>query len=779
MVDCPPAAVLARLGTEMMMEAETLDAVEGHIESCIACQERLQRLAQADAFGEQLTTLLLPGSAETPRIPGFVIERELGRGSTGVVYQALEPNLGRRVALKVVRSGPSAGSHDHARWLREARAFARVRHDNVVRLYQVGEADGWLYMVLELVPGGTLEQRLEVPIAPRDAALLLETIAEAVIAIHREGLIHRDLKPSNILLDAGPETPREHAIPRVGDFGIAIRSDEPDSSLATAPWAGPVGTPSYMAPEQVASDRAKLGPATDVYGLGAILYHLLTGRRPFAAASVIDTLDQVRLQDPVPPRRLNPTVPRDLETICLKCLQKEPARRYESAGAVASDLRRWLDGRSIHARPVSPLETTRRWCRRRPAVAALAVALMIALSGGFLGMFVLWRHAEAERHRAEADHGVALAVLAEVLGFGEKGVFANVVVTRDDLIKSLRAGRSRIIELAGPRSDDPAIWKHLALVDQLLGRNLDLEERLDEALPLHFEALQYWEKIFQNGFRDGSTRNRRWNSLVCIARVLEQRGETSESIRYWELAITAGEDLVPIFVAYEQLAECRLSLARLVARLGDHGRARTILEANVRMLSELGPQALTLGARERLFQSRFRLCGLGQESEEVTAEAWAARTIRLLPPLCRAETVDAASEAEIGRRVGQSLHETASRQRRSGRIDKAGQTIDRLHAFTCLLVERYPDQPSARVARSQSYAQYAKNAWRTGDRVAVERYWNLALEEARHALSLNPQYTLARSEVVSLRRRLEDLLATNPVSPASGRTAPLALLTGS
>ena len=225
----------------------------------------------------------------------------------GVVYQALEPSLGRRVALKVVRSGPSAGSHDYARWLREARSFARVRHDNVVRLYQVGEAGGWLYMVLELVPGGTLKQRLKAPYAPRDAALLLETIAKAVIAIHREGLVHLDLKPSNILLDAGPETPRERAVPRVADFGLAFRTDDSEASLATALPAGPAGTPSYMAPEQVSFDRQTLGPAADVYGLGAILYHLLTGPSPIRRRPTSSTCStRSATRRPVARGELNP-----------------------------------------------------------------------------------------------------------------------------------------------------------------------------------------------------------------------------------------------------------------------------------------------------------------------------------------------------------------------------------------------------------------------------------------------------------------------------------------
>ncbi len=195
-----------------------------------------------------------------------------------VVYQARQPSLGRLVALKVVRRGPGAGSSEYARWLREARSFSLVRHDNVVRLYQVGEADGWLYLVLELVRGGTLNGRLDVPYPARDAARLLATIAGAVAAIHRAGLLHLDLKPSNILLDAGPATPRELATPRVGDFGLAYRWDDPDATATATGPIGPVGTPRYMAPEQVRGDRAAIGPAADLYGLAPLFHHLLTGR---------------------------------------------------------------------------------------------------------------------------------------------------------------------------------------------------------------------------------------------------------------------------------------------------------------------------------------------------------------------------------------------------------------------------------------------------------------------------------------------------------------------
>jgi serine/threonine protein kinase len=488
----------------------TDDTLERHIEECPECQAKLERLAQNDA-GAAPATPSLPCPENPPRIPGFVIRGELGRGSTSVVYEELQPSLNRRVALKVVRSGPAAGSHEHIRWLREARSFSRVRHDHVVRLYQVGAAGGWLYLVLELVPGGTIKDRLNVPYAPKGAAQSLGTIARAVAAIHGAGLLHLDLKPSNILLDAAPEAPQGLATPRVADFGLACRWDNPHDSASATALAAPLGTPSYMAPEQVAGDRAAIGPAADIHGLGALLYHLLTGRPPFVAPSVAETLEQVRHQEPMPPRRLNPAIPRDLETICLTRLEKDPHRRYHSAEALADDLRRWLDHHPIAARPLSFLEKTGRWCRRRPVVAALAAILALTLSASFLIVLLLWRHAESERNRArlershaelernhaEADYQVARATLAEILNLGARGVHSAVVLTRDELIRSLQGARSRIFELARTRTSDPTIWDLLALVDLLLDRNLDIQGKLAEALPLHAESLMYWEKILE------------------------------------------------------------------------------------------------------------------------------------------------------------------------------------------------------------------------------------------------------------------------------------------
>jgi serine/threonine protein kinase len=259
---CPDAATLALFGNPSPASAVSSALVE-HVESCAICQAKLNQLVQNDVAGAQELSALLPGADVAPEIPGFLIERELGRGGMSVVYQARQPGLNRRVALKIVRSGPHSGSHEYTRWVREARSLSRVRHENVVRLYQVGEANGWLYLVIELVTGGPLRDRLDIPYAARDAARLVAIIAGAVGAIHREGILHLDLKPSNILLDGPADLPREQAKPMVSDFGIASLGNDPDVAATTTGTAGPLGTPRYMAPEQIDGKRSAIGQAAD------------------------------------------------------------------------------------------------------------------------------------------------------------------------------------------------------------------------------------------------------------------------------------------------------------------------------------------------------------------------------------------------------------------------------------------------------------------------------------------------------------------------------------
>ncbi len=589
---CPTAETLARLGRDSIAGAQ-VEALESHIDHCLVCQGKLDQLVQNDKLPESAVPVDASLAGALPVIPGFEIERELGRGGMSVVYQARQPSLNRRVALKLVRGGP-AGSHDHARWLREARSIARVRHDNVVRLYQVGEANGWLYLVLDLVPGGSLETRLENPYDARDAAKLLSSVARTVAAIHAAGILHLDLKPSNILLDGAPELPRELATPRVSDFGIAFPWNDPDAIPGTA-TGGPMGTPRYMAPEQLAPDRAAIGPAADVYGLGGLLYHLLTGRPPFAAPSLAEMLEQVRQQDPVPPRQLNRAIPRDVETICLKCLQKEPRRRYASAQAVAQDLDRWLEGRTISARPVSLAERGWRWCRLRPVVAVLAAALVLSLSTSFLFVFLLWRRAEAQRGRAEAErttaeaaYKVARTTLGEILELGGGGIESGQSLERPKLHESLQHARSRILELAKAREEDPSCWMLLALVDYFLGQSFHAENQWEEARAPLEESLVYWEKILDRNPADQQAMTRRWQTLTYLASVLDQLGLLEESMRFREQTIALGDALLPTLADrdLDRMAGCRISLAQLVDRMGDRPRAKQLLRENVRLLTD-------------------------------------------------------------------------------------------------------------------------------------------------------------------------------------------------
>ncbi len=351
--------------------------------------------------GERLAPPTLPrlgGPASFPDIPGFDILDVLGRGGMGVVYLARDRNLGREVALKMILG--HAGVSALARFRTEAEAAARLSHPHIVPVFGWGEHDGVPFLTLGYLPGGTLSARLaSSPLAPRDAAALVRTLALAVQAAHDAGVVHRDIKPGNILFDAA-------GAPHVADFGLARKLDA-DSGLSRA--GDIIGTPSYMAPEQ-ARGLKDAGPPADVYALGAVLYECLTGRPPFRAANVMETLAQVVADDPVPPRQLNGGLPRDIETICLKCLHKEPSRRYPSAKALADDLGRWLDGLPIEARPAGIAERVWKWGRRNPVavafMAALAVSAGVALwaaraEGARAGALADKAHAEEGRREAE------------------------------------------------------------------------------------------------------------------------------------------------------------------------------------------------------------------------------------------------------------------------------------------------------------------------------------------------------------------------------------------
>jgi WD40 repeat protein len=311
--------------------------------------------------------------------PGYEILGELGRGGMGIVYRARHLGLNRVVALKMILSGGHAGPDDLARFLAEAEAVAHLQHPNIVQIFESGRHQGLPYFTLEYVPAGSLADKVrEAPLPPAEAARLVEQLARGMAYAHERGVVHRDLKPENVLL-------AEDGMPKITDFGLAKRVA---GGAGLTQTGAVLGTPSYMAPEQAAGKSTQIGPAADIYALGAVLYRLVTGRPPFQAATALDTVLQVAVEEPVPARQLQPACPRDLETICHKCLQKEPQRRYSTALALAEDLRRFRAGEPVQARPVSRLARALRWARRRPTAAALlgvsALSLVLLAAGGIL-----------------------------------------------------------------------------------------------------------------------------------------------------------------------------------------------------------------------------------------------------------------------------------------------------------------------------------------------------------------------------------------------------------
>ncbi|MFN7805747.1 MAG: protein kinase domain-containing protein [Planctomycetaceae bacterium] len=507
------------------------DWLEGHLAGCKECVALLEELAAEEeepwdfsreraSVGPESREMLavvaqvMPGGTHEippgksggseepphppPRIPGFADLVEVGRGATGIVYRGLDGELQRPVAIKVLSGGKIPGAV--ARVHREAMCLARLKHPHVVSIYGTGEVEGVPYLVMEWIAGGTLESRLqEGPLPVREAAQLVRQLAQGVGAAHALGLVHRDLKPANVLLEPGP-TP----VAKLTDFGLARDLDPGPRLTATGVV---LGTPSYMAPEQTGLSPAlgEVGPSSDLYGLGAVAYAALVGCPPHQGHSLLDTLARVAWEEPESLERKRPEIPRDLATIVARCLRTQPGERYRSAGDLADDLERFLDGRPISARPYTWIERVGKWARRHPAGAVAAGLAGLLVAGGVLGTYYHVRtlnqtlaDLEAETRRAaRADEKATTAIASEQVSRAQSldQLLMTTQLTRlllertvthepqdDELLTSLRHYlREQAAALGeGAAASAEAVGLGLSNVAYLEGRGARLEEALED-----------------------------------------------------------------------------------------------------------------------------------------------------------------------------------------------------------------------------------------------------------------------------------------------------------
>ncbi len=498
------------------------------------------------------------------QVAGYDVLGVLGRGAMGVVYKARQRGLNRLVALKMILAGGHASASDLARFRTEAEAVARLQHPNIVQVYEVGEEAGRPFFSLEFVEGGSLQGKMNgIPQPPAQAATLMATLARAMQAAHDKGIVHRDLKPANILLTTD-------GVPKIADFGLAKKLD---SDVGQTQSDSILGTPSYMAPEQAEGKAKEVGPLADVYSLGAILYDLLTGRPPHRGTTMLDTLHLVRNQEPVTPTQLQPKIPHDLETICLKCLQKDASRRYTSAAALAADLERFGRGEPILARPISRFERGWRWCKRNPLAAGAAVVTALLIVGWGITATVLAgiarenaAHAEQEAERAQkneqraTENAVVASKNAEVARRGQDAALGQMVQfgqqvqkrlrtkrlpatpelrrLRDDLLKSLDGS---MIEVAKTMKQAPSISPFSeASARQKLGDLFrDLGNR-EEALRLYREAHDLIERVAKENPNNDKARANLGAMLGIIGEtILQMEGDArvarADFARGWEL----------------------------------------------------------------------------------------------------------------------------------------------------------------------------------------------------------------------------------------------------
>jgi serine/threonine-protein kinase len=745
---------------------------------------------QADAPGE---------SAVPVTIAGYEVLEVLGRGAMGVVYKARHLRLDRLVAIKMILAGAHAGSGQLARFETEARAVAGLQHPNIVAIHEVGEHDGLPFLSLEYCPGGSLARHIAgTPQPPREAARLVQLLAGAVSCAHQAGIIHRDLKPGNVLLvgQAASLSSSEGQAgslsyePKITDFGLAKRLEDDGGQTQSGSI---LGTPGYMAPEQAEGRAHEVGPPADIYALGAILYELLTGRVPFRAPTVLETLEQVRSREPVAPTELQPGLPRDLETICLKCLHKLPGKRYSSAALLADDLDRFLRNEPIRARPVGRAERAWRWCRRNPWLAGLGAAMALVLLGWAVSMSVLAWRLKVQTDETERHAAVALA--------NEETARRNEEIARRN---EEQAKQSEARARAGKEAVARQYGHALQELSQL---GLDIQKRLNdrrlaqqapaEAHRLRVDLLELFRRrllsLARTIERSGTTSFGMLAAHQHLGDLLQRLGQGEEAVKQFRL----GHDLAEK-IAREQpnSDKARANLVVMLMRLGDtelelnaDARAARAHYENGRRLRQaiaaaprsgdyseldhqialshlevrLGKAALELGeplaAREHFRKAqRYRQLWCDKQPKQVNARSYLAETYLwlgvagwhvedgkgALEALDRAERICTA----LCRRFGQShsfqadladvLGHRGDAHVRLGQAAEAEKNYRASLEQVRAAVGRAPEEAGYQLLLALAHERLAGSAARKGNRVEARQGYREALRIRQELLEMTP-----------------------------------------
>jgi tetratricopeptide (TPR) repeat protein/tRNA A-37 threonylcarbamoyl transferase component Bud32 len=780
-----------------LLPAAEVDALETHVSGCSPCVRALEGLNAEDVFLQAVHHGFQAGRAEvTPSddpliaqlcrlrafsatdragdtvvdpepealaIAGYEVLQRLGAGGMGVVYKARHKELSRLVALKMIRGSAAADAEQLARFRREAQAAARLQHPNIVQVYEVGVCAGRPYLALEYLDGGSLAQQLTAgPRPARLAAELVATLARAVEAAHQQGVLHRDLKPANVLLTAD-------GMPKVADFGLAKWLPGPTEEATSTPSqhtqsGALLGTPNYMAPEQALGKSTELGPAADVWALGAILYETLTGRPPFQAPTILETLEQVRMQEPVPPRRLQPKLSRDLEAICLKCLEKEPARRYRSAEALADDLERWRRGEPIAARPVSAASRAGRWCRRNPMPATLggAAALLLAtiLATLSVSTILIWRaqqktqealeQEERARQEADANFRMACAVVNQELHQVQAKLLADVPqmttvqrVLAENALKFYR-------DLPPARQSERVVRLGLAqahvgvgLANRKLGQHAAAAAALDEGIAILDKLAADFPDVVEYPYE----RALAWARLGEIHYVSAAMGPAEKAYtRARELFQTLTPAFPPRSQCHEALADVQHDLATVLDDSGRSSEAIALYRQTLKLRQELVDQEPTASRRRHGLALTSHNLGVLLEAtnDAAAAEKLWQRAVELHEQL----VAEFPTVSDYRRELARDLTSLANLLRKSGRRAPAEAAYRRALVLRQRLAADFPDVPAYR----QELA-YTHNGlgllYGANQRPAAEAAHGEALRLRQQLVKQHPTIPAYQSELAS------------------------------